>query len=91
MDNALDEWKKTTVILEEQQEGDGVSSTQIGGGLNSIFDFEQVGNIARTWLELIDALPSGEKTTIANIFLKLYNMGQISIDVFMRIIEELIK
>ena len=91
MDNALDEWKKTAVILEEQQEGGGVSSTQIGGGLNSIFDFEQVGNIARTWLELIDALPSGEKTTIANIFLKLYNMGQISIDVFMRIIEELIK
>ena len=70
--------------------GGGVSSTQIGG-LNYIFDFEQVGNIARTWLELIDALPSGEKTTIANIFLKLYNMGQISIDVFMRIIEELIK
>ena len=89
MDNALNEWKKTAVILEEQQ-GGGVSSTQIDG-LNSIFDFEQVGNIARTWLELIDALPSGEKTTIANIFLKLYNMGQISIDVFMKIIEELMK
>ena len=91
MDEALNNWLNSIVIIPEgekptiQRTLDQVKMD----GLYSIYDFAQISYIAKTWLYLIDILPLGNKKTIVNVLMQLYDLDQISLDLFIITINNL--
>ena len=91
MDKALDDWLNSVVIISEG-ERPTIERTleQVRmDGLYSIYDFAQISYIAQTWLHLINILPLGNKETIVNVLMQLYNLDQLPLDLFIITINNL--
>ena len=91
MDEAFAEWmNKIALIIEGDRTTLNRSLEQIRmDGLYSIYDFEQIRNIAQTWLDLVDILPTNDKRAIVNLLMRLYDFEQITLDLFIETVVNL--
>ena len=91
MDEAFAEWmNKIALIVEGDRTTLNRSLEQIRmDGLYSIYDFEQIRNIAQTSLDLVDILPTNDKRAIVNLLMRLYDLEQITLDLFMETVVNL--
>ena len=93
MDRAFAEWmNRIAIVLEGDRTTVHRTLQQIQmDGLYSIYDFERIRYTAQTWLDLIDILPTNDKGAIVNLLMLLYDLEQISLDLFMETVENLMQ
>ena len=90
MDTAFNEWlNSVAIILEGKQPTVSRTLEQIQmDGLYSIYDFERIRTVAQTWLDLIN---TNDKRIIVNLLMRLYEMEQISLDLFIETVVNLMQ
>ena len=90
MDTAFYEWlNSVAIILEGERPTMSRTLDQIRmDGLYSIYDFARIRSVAQTWLDLIN---TDDKRVIVNLLMRLYDMEQITLDLFIETISNLIQ